>query len=294
MSAPASRSGGTAPRMPASNRDAGGGDESGGRDDRHEDTEEAEPAERAGSKGQGRASLSPPGGSCGRRRVSGRGDRWSTIRPSARNNTLSAWAAATGSCVTITMVSTWLSTHSRSRLRISAPVRESRAPVGSSAKTTSGLMTRARAMATRCCWPPDSCAGRWLQQRRPDRHVRPLRPASPVGTVAGQPSREPDVLLDGECRQAGCRPGRRSRPGPAAAASACFSDSCERSVLPIRTSPDVGAVEPGREVQQRALARARRTHDRGERRRGGRPPSRCAARARHCSHAPYVLETATT
>ena len=33
---------------------------------------------------------------------------------------------------------------------------ESRAPVGSSARISEGLPDRARAMATLCCWPPDS------------------------------------------------------------------------------------------------------------------------------------------
>ena len=45
----------------------------------------------------------------------------------------------------------------------SSAVVVSSAPVGSSAKITSGSVTSARAMATRCCWPPDSWAGR----RRP-------------------------------------------------------------------------------------------------------------------------------
>ena len=40
------------------------------------------------------------------------------------------------------------------------PVRESSAPVGSSAKMMSGRGTSARATATRCCWPPDSWLGR--------------------------------------------------------------------------------------------------------------------------------------
>ena len=39
---------------------------------------------------------------------------------------------------------------------ISLLVAESRLPVGSSARMISGLLTRARAMATRCCWPPES------------------------------------------------------------------------------------------------------------------------------------------
>ena len=45
--------------------------------------------------------------------------------------------------------------------RISAPVVESRLPVGSSAKMMSGRDANARATATRCCWPPDSSLGRW-------------------------------------------------------------------------------------------------------------------------------------
>jgi hypothetical protein len=36
-----------------------------------------------------------------------------------------------------------------------APVRESRLPVGSSASTIGGRLTSARAIATRCCWPPE-------------------------------------------------------------------------------------------------------------------------------------------
>ena len=45
---------------------------------------------------------------------------------------------------------------------------ESRLPVGSSAKMTLGLLTNARAMPTRCCWPPLISVGRWL--------ARPKRP----------------------------------------------------------------------------------------------------------------------
>src|SRR6266498_607932 len=49
----------------------------------------------------------------------------------------------------------WSSTIERSRLSTSRPLAESSIPVGSSAKTTSGLVTRARAIATRCCSPPE-------------------------------------------------------------------------------------------------------------------------------------------
>ena len=46
----------------------------------------------------------------------------------------------------------------------------SSAPVGSSAKMSWGELTKARAMATRCCWPPDSSAGVW-----PIRSPKPTR-----------------------------------------------------------------------------------------------------------------------
>ena len=47
-----------------------------------------------------------------------------------------------------------------SRFITSAPFLLSRFPVGSSARMSLGLATTARAMATRCCWPPESCCGK--------------------------------------------------------------------------------------------------------------------------------------
>ncbi len=52
------------------------------------------------------------------------------------------------------------------------PVAESRLPVGSSAKITVGRETSARAIATRCCCPPESSAGRW--RRRSPRPTRSM------------------------------------------------------------------------------------------------------------------------
>ena len=74
-----------------------------------------------------------------------------TMLPSARKRMRSAIEAERGSCVTITVVwpASW--TAWRRSSRISPPVFESRLPVGSSAKTTVGFETRARAIATRCC-----------------------------------------------------------------------------------------------------------------------------------------------
>src|SRR5262249_40419063 len=70
------------------------------------------------------------------------------MRPSARCTTRSAWLAAAGSCVTMTSVWPVSSTSSRSSARTSALVLVSRAPVGSSANTTSGRPASARAIAT--------------------------------------------------------------------------------------------------------------------------------------------------
>ena len=51
------------------------------------------------------------------------------------------------------------------RIRItSQPLLLSRFPVGSSAKIISGFAIKARAMATRCCWPPDSSWGRCVSR----------------------------------------------------------------------------------------------------------------------------------
>ena len=45
-----------------------------------------------------------------------------------------------------------------------AAVSRSRLPVGSSASSSLGPLASARQNATRCCWPPDSSAGRWLSR----------------------------------------------------------------------------------------------------------------------------------
>jgi len=52
------------------------------------------------------------------------------------------------------------------------PVLKSSAPVGSSHNNTSGRFATARAIATRCCSPPDSCAGKWCSIHRIDADFR--------------------------------------------------------------------------------------------------------------------------
>ena len=68
------------------------------------------------------------------------------------------------SCVTISTVMPWSAFSARSSSMISRLRCVSRLPVGSSASSTAGSVTRARAMATRCCCPPESSAGVWCSQ----------------------------------------------------------------------------------------------------------------------------------
>lgn len=62
------------------------------------------------------------------------------------------------SCVTHIMVMPSLA---RPRITdsTSPTISGSSALVGSSKSMAGGSMARARAIATRCCWPPESCAG---------------------------------------------------------------------------------------------------------------------------------------
>ena len=83
----------------------------------------------------------------------------STISPSAMNKMRSAALRANPiSCVTTTMVMPSLA-RSVMTSKTSLTISGSRAEVGSSKSMTFGFIASARAMATRCCWPPESCAG---------------------------------------------------------------------------------------------------------------------------------------
>ena len=86
------------------------------------------------------------------------------IRPSSRNSTRSLNPAAAASWVTITIVWPNSEVALRRNSSSSVPAFESRLPVGSSANTMSGRLARARAAATRCCWPPESSAGRCFRR----------------------------------------------------------------------------------------------------------------------------------
>ena len=67
--------------------------------------------------------------------------------------------ASASSCVTTISVAPAPAARSNSKSATAAPVTASRLPVGSSANSSVGRATSARAIATRCCSPPESCAG---------------------------------------------------------------------------------------------------------------------------------------
>ena len=108
------------------------------------------------------------------------------------------------------------STRSWSSARVSASTDAN----GSSRKTTSGRETRARAIATRCCIPPESCHGyllpdalqTHLAQRRPRRE-----PASRSRRVRrGRAGTSRCRRRSARETASGCSPGRRARPSAAA------------------------------------------------------------------------------
>src|SRR5699024_5493951 len=121
----------------------------------------------AGVSGTERGGSSPVRTRCRKERVrswrgwssTSAGGPCSTIRPRSMKTTVSATSRAKGiSWVTITSV-----VPARARERITASTSStssgSSALVGSSNSSTFGSRARARAIATRCCWPPESWRG---------------------------------------------------------------------------------------------------------------------------------------
>ena len=96
----------------------------------------------------------------------------SVTMPSTMCTLRCARAASSGSWVTITTVvpAALISSISSSTERA---ICESRLPVGSSASSRRGLPASARAIAARCCWPPDNSAGKCFI-----REARPTRPSA--------------------------------------------------------------------------------------------------------------------
>ncbi|MNI72953.1 hypothetical protein D3C73_1289220 [compost metagenome] len=95
--------------------------------------------------------------------------RSSTIRPSRIS--MMRWACSAKAISWVTSTTVWPSACSSPRIFItSLPDCVSSAPVGSSAKITAPPFISARAIDTRCCWPPDSSPGRCcMRSPRPSR-----------------------------------------------------------------------------------------------------------------------------
>jgi hypothetical protein len=128
-----------------------------------------------------------------------------------------------------------------SRPSTSAPVLESRFPVGSSARMMSGNLMRARAMATRCCSPPESSSGRCV--RRP---VSPTRSRSSSNLFSYFPDFLPAMSTGSRTFSSAESVGMRlknwnTKPIRSRLRSvSLLSDSPESSVPPTITRPDVG------------------------------------------------------
>ena len=175
-----------------------------------------------------------------------------------------ACSATSGSWVMSTTVRP--SSLSRAKMRSTSSVeRESRLPVGSSARIIVGFVTSARATATRCCWPPESSDGLMVNALcHPDRGERLLRaPAARVPVDAGVGERQFHV-----------REGGRARDEVEA-----LKDEADLAVAQVgeivlvhvahvdavdQVAPAGRQVEAAEDVHQRALAAAGAAHDRDE------------------------------
>src|SRR6185312_9534272 len=92
------------------------------------------------------------------------GAHFSTRWPSRMCSTRWAIEAAAASWVIIRIVWPRVRFNSSRTASTASLFSESRLPVGSSASRMRGWLTSARAMATRCCSPPESWVGRWCRR----------------------------------------------------------------------------------------------------------------------------------
>ena len=125
-------------------------------------------------------------------------------RPSSSSSTRPASSMTRRSCVQAMMETPRSRQTSRMSVKTVVAVAESSSPVGSSASSRAGSVTRARAMATRCCSPPESSEGRWRARRS-----RPTR-ASASRARAARPRRSPAMRRGSSTFS--CAESRGSRP----------------------------------------------------------------------------------
>ena len=140
-----------------------------------------------GSNGEGSWPRAPGSRRSGRRGRSAR--RAGGSGAAARSATRGSWVT------TITVRP--LSWRRPNRRMIAAPVAESRLPVGSSASRIAGWVTSARAIATRCCSPPDSWFGRWPCPGREADGLEGRQGLAPAVGVPAVGERQRDVVDGG-------------------------------------------------------------------------------------------------
>ena len=106
------------------------------------------------------------------------------------------------SCVTSTIVMPWRAMSSMT-LSTSPTSSGSSADVTSSNSISAGAIARQRAMATRCCWPPDSRAGQAsiFGQSDAAQHVQRQLAALRLADAAVQHGRQRDVALHVQVRK---------------------------------------------------------------------------------------------
>ena len=181
-----------------------------------------------------------------------------------------AAAATLGSWVMRTIVRPAALSSWRSAMT-SAPEWLSRLPVGSSARMRAGSVTSARAIATRCCWPPDSSVGSWSM-----RSPSPSRSSAALARAAR--SLRDDALVEQRSRDVveGAR-ARQEVVGLEDEADRPASEPREAVVIEVadrRAGERVRAggrpVQAADDVHHRGLARAR-TARRSRRTRRARP-----------------------
>ena len=190
-----------------------------------------------------------PAQSSGRYLTRGRAPR--SWMPLSRCTRRRAYSAAFGSWVTITTVLPCSRLSIWSRRRISSAVARSRSPVGSSQTRSVGSDTMARAMATRCSWPPDSSLGLWrarsasptsvarcAARRRRSRRGQVGQQQRQLHVPLGREHRQQVVELEDEAHVGGApaRPARRSRADRCAGRPTVMLPPVGVSSPPIRLS----------------------------------------------------------
>ena len=142
-----------------------------------------------------------------------------------------------------------------------SPASESSEPVGSSANTTRGPLTAARAIATRWACPPDSSPGR--------RSSRPSSPSRSNHDAAVSSAVARDLPLSSRGRAAFDRgqlgtswPNWKTKPKAVRRRRLRSASPSVSMRSPSRRTRRHPGRDPGEAVEERGLARAARTHDR--------------------------------